>query len=178
MADLGSLFKRHARVHIAFSGGKDPLALLDLCSRWRDQLVLVWGNTGIMWPHMEQFIRGYARQYRFIEAAPELDVLSHWRLYGLPADVLPVDNALEKPRTLPKLQPWTACCAAMRVNPVIAAGIKDGMTALLHGQRQGDGAFPNHQDWGGHVLHVETVGALWEWSQDDVWRYLTERASN
>ena len=50
--DLATLFARHERAVLAFSGGKDSLVCLDLCRDYRDKLDVCWTNTGAMFPHM------------------------------------------------------------------------------------------------------------------------------
>ena len=65
--DLESLFARHDRAVLAFSGGKDSLVCLDLCRDYRDKLTLVWVNTGAMFPHMVDFVRKAAEGFNFVE---------------------------------------------------------------------------------------------------------------
>ena len=128
----------------------------------------------MMWPHMEQFIRGHRDEFRLIEASPEMDLISYWQKHGLPSDVTPVDNTLGKEGFV-KLQPHNICCANNRTLPILNAGLLDGMTALLHGQRAGE-AFSNHQAFCmGLCPEVESAGPIWEWSKAEVWSYIEAR---
>ena len=68
MPDLESLFDRHEKAVLAFSGGKDSLVCLDICRAYRDQLTVVWVNTGAMFPHMRDFVY----RQRTCQAAPRL----------------------------------------------------------------------------------------------------------
>lgn len=171
--DLADLFARHERVHLSFSGGKDSIVLADLCKPWRVQVTLIWSNTGIMWPHMVQFVRAYASQFRLIEASPKQDFRAFWGEHGLPADVVPIENALG--RRWPRLQSWTTCCWAMRTQPVLETLITECATAALHGQRLADGPLvQTHSGMWGPPAGIEVVGPLWDWSDDDVMTYIEE----
>jgi len=169
--NLARLFARHERVHLSFSGGKDSIVLADICKPWREQVTLVWANTGIMWPHMAQFIRGYVGQFKLIEVSPKQDFRAFWGEYGLPADVVPIDNALG--RKWPRLQSWITCCWAMRAQPILDALQIEGATAVLHGQRAADGALFNRHDglWN-KPAGLEIAGPIWDWSDGDVMAHI------
>jgi len=172
--DLTQYFARHARVHIAFSGGRDSVVLADLCRPWRDRVTLVWANTGLMWPHMAEFVRGYGREFRLIEAAPQRHFAQVWREDGLPADVVPVDNMLG--RRWPRIQPWISCCATLRTKTIFDAVAKDCGTLLLHGQRASDAhLFRSHDRIAGMPDELEMAGPIWSWSDIDVAAYIEHR---
>jgi 3'-phosphoadenosine 5'-phosphosulfate sulfotransferase (PAPS reductase)/FAD synthetase len=125
---------------------------------------------------MEQFIRGQRDKFRLIEASPQMDLVSYWQQHGLPSDLTPVDNALGT-KGFVKMQPHTVCCFNNRILPILNAGLLDGMTALLHGQRVSDEAFSNHQGFCmGLCPQVETAGPIWEWSKAEVWDYIMARS--
>lgn len=171
--NLSDLFTRHHRVHILFSGGKDSVVLVHLCSPWRDQVTLVWSNTGIMWPHMIQFVREYGKTYRLLEASPRKDFRTLWAENGLPSNVVPLENLMG--RAQPKMQFWTTCCKTMRMRPAAKAILADNGTAVLHGQRASDRSFqPDHQAMKAYLAEsTECAGPLWEWSDSDVMDYIT-----
>jgi len=172
--DLAGLFGRHDRVHIAFSGGRDSVVLVDLCRPWRGQVTLIWANTGMMWPHMADFVRGYGDEFHLIEAKPRRHFSEVWRADGLPADVVPVENMLG--RRWPRIQPWTSCCAALRTRPVFDAAVKDGATLLLHGQRASDAhLFRAHDNIAGMPDGLEIAGPIWDWTDIDVAAYVEHR---
>ena len=172
--DLAAIFARHERVHIAFSGGRDSLVLVDLCRRWRGQVTLVWADTGLMWPHMAEFVRGYGRDFNLIEAVPQRHFAAVWREDGLPADVVPVDNMLG--RRWPRIQPWISCCATLRTKTIFDAAVKDGATMLLHGQRASDAHLFRSHDWiAGMPDGLEMAGPIWNWSDIDVAAYVEHR---
>ncbi len=140
--DLASLFARHEKVVLGFSGGKDSLVCLHLCRDYRSQFDLCWVNTGAMFPHMETFVRKAAKGFNFVELKTDVEA---WReKYGEPADVVPVFNSLaglglEPGRPRPALQPWTACCVVNRNKPLWDYTAKSGASLFIHGQRRTDG---------------------------------------
>lgn len=169
--NLADLFARHQRVYLSFSGGKDSIVLADLCKPWRDQVTLVWANTGIMWPHMVEFIRGYAGLFKLLEGSPKQDFRAFWGEHGLPADVVPIDNAVG--RRWPRLQSWTTCCWAMRTQPLLDSLKSDGATAILHGQREADKSFcTSHDSMWGYPDGLEVAGPIWDWEDRDVMGYV------
>jgi 3'-phosphoadenosine 5'-phosphosulfate sulfotransferase (PAPS reductase)/FAD synthetase len=173
-AYLAQLLARHRRVHVAFSGGRDSVVLVDLCRSWRERVTLIWANTGLMWPHMADFVRGYGDEFRLIEAKPGRHFADVWRNDGLPADVVPVENMLG--RRWPRIQPWTSCCAALRTRPVFDAAVKDGATLLLHGQRASDAhMFRAHDNIAGMPDGLEIAGPIWDWTDIDVAAYVERR---
>lgn len=174
-AALADIFDRHERVFLAFSGGKDSLALAHLCEPWRDCLTLLWTNTGHMAPHMVEFVRGHRDRFDLIELSPDRPMFEQWRDFGTPADVIPIEHLVGIDWRAPRLQPWTACCGANRLQPVVTFAERlDGSCALLFGQRQ--------RDLGGTVAglssvlpdRIEVALPLWEWSTPDVLAYVAE----
>ena len=103
-------------------------------------------------------------------------MLDQWRVHGAPADILPLEHVEGIDWRSPRLQPWTACCGVHRVGPVLThISHLNASSALLFGQRQGDGggtvaglsaAVPNH---------VEVVLPLWDWPTSDVLAYAAEQ---
>lgn len=91
-AAIAHLFARHDRVFLAFSGGKDSLAVLHLCKPYRDRLTLLWVNTGLSGIRMTEFVRSFGDRFDLIELAPERPVEEQWREHGIPAVVLPLDH--------------------------------------------------------------------------------------
>lgn len=85
--DLASLFARHEKAVLGFSGGKDSLVVLHLCREYRDRIDVCWVNTGSMFPHMREFVRKAAEGFNFVELRTDVEA---WReKYGEPADVVP-----------------------------------------------------------------------------------------
>ena len=89
--DLAELFARHQKAILGFSGGKDSLVCMHLCQDYRDQIEVVWVNTGAMFPHMEEFVRKAAEGFNFVEL--KSDVTTWRKNFGDPADVVPTFNS-------------------------------------------------------------------------------------
>ena len=174
--DLASLFARHKKAVLAFSGGKDSLVCLHLCREFRDQLDVCWVNTGAMFPHMAEFIRKAVKGFNFVELKSDQGA---WiKQLGLPVDLVPVSNSIWRvapnsdnpnpPKTM--LQPWTSCCAKVRFAPLLEYLAQSGATLFIHGQRYSDGGgFPVTS---GPDAKVEICRPVWDWSSTDVFRYI------
>ena len=171
--NLTKLFERHQNAVLAFSGGKDSLACLHLCQDYRDNITVVWVNTGAAFPHMVEFIRRATEGFNFVEL--KSDQAAWIAQQGLPADMIPVANSIWRDPGNPKpsqtlLQPWTLCCLKLRTEPVLNYLWRSGATLLLHGQRRSDG--------GGFIIdsmpgaRVEICKLIWEWSDDDILDYI------
>ena len=173
-ADLAEIFESGRPVFLAFSGGKDSLALLRLCEPWRERLTLVWVNTGWMAPHMVEFVRGHGERYRLVELASR-DLLAFWRQYGTPADIIPIANVVDAPRRklTPYLIPWTTCCLEIRTRPLLNyMAAHDGPAVLLYGHHADDDG-PNREAFqANYPASVETVAPIWDWTDQDVFAYL------
>ncbi len=140
--DLAALFARHDKAVLAFSGGKDSLVCLDLCRDYRDKIEVCFVDTGASFPHMMEFVRKVTEGFRFVEL--KSDQAGWIKQHGLPSDLVPVANSIwrdpaapDPPKTM--LQPWTACCAKLRFEPLLAHLARSGATLFLHGQRRSDG---------------------------------------
>ncbi len=140
--DLTRLFNRHKKAVLSFSGGKDSLACLHLCRDYRDKLDVCWVNTGAMFPHMREFVYKAAEDFNLVELKSDQGA---WiRQQGFPSDMMPVVNSMwrhasapDPPQTL--LQPWTACCAKLRFQPLLEYLGRSSATLFIHGQRHSDG---------------------------------------
>ncbi len=140
--NLTRLFERHQNAVLAFSGGKDSLACLHLCRDYRDNITVVWVNTGAAFPHIEKFVHNAVKGFNFVELKSDQGA---WiKQYGLPSDMVPVANSIwrdpaapDPPQTL--LQPWTACCAKLRFEPLLEYLGRSSATLFIHGQRHSDG---------------------------------------
>ncbi|GJE29535.1 phosphoadenosine phosphosulfate reductase domain-containing protein [Methylobacterium organophilum] len=175
-AALAGIFERHQRVFLAFSGGKDSLALACLCEPWRDRLALLWVNTGYMLPAMVEFVRGHRDRYTLVELAPARPMTEQWREAGTPADIVPIEHLAGIGWREPPLQPWTTCCAANRVQPLIThAEQAGGPCALLFGQRRSDGGGTLEGLQSILPARIEVALPLWAWSTADVLAYVAEQ---
>ncbi len=171
--DLASLFARHQKAILAFSGGKDSLVCLRLCKPYRDKLTVAWVNTGAMFPHMAAFIRKATESFNFVEL--KSDQAGWIEQNGLPSDMVPVKNSIwrdggapDRPKTM--LQPWTSCCWQLRFMPLLEYLERSDATLLVHGQRRSDGGGFTCDS--GPGAKIEIIKLLWEWSERDVMDYI------
>jgi 3'-phosphoadenosine 5'-phosphosulfate sulfotransferase (PAPS reductase)/FAD synthetase len=164
----------HSRVGLAFSGGKDSLACLELLRMAGARPAMFWVNTGASVPRMEAFVRRVTEGLELIEV--RTDQRAYWRENGIPSRVIPMFNHRaglqdepEPPR--PLIVDWTSCHIALVEAPLWEAVAGSGVTLLVHGQRGDDGLVaPRHP-----FKHFRTVLPLAAWSTEDVFAFLHAR---
>lgn len=175
-------------VFIAFSGGKDSIALAHLFRPWRNRVRLLWVNTGFMAPHMVEFVRSYARDFPLTEIeGPAL--LEHWRHHGPPSEVVEVKRTLTADphaetvaahragtalETGLVVQTLRTCCDANKFGPLMQHVLAGAPCVLAFGERldesNGAAVLPQHS----LDADVVTCAPLWDWTQGDVLAYLNE----
>lgn len=160
------------RVAVLFSGGKDSMALLDLCRPYRDKLSLVWIDTGYAFPHIEEHVRKNAQGFEL--RVIKHDPVSRWFRDGLPSSIIPIDHwkgATSTPLA-PRVQPWKVCCAG-RIDDNLDLLASYGFNVLLSGQREDDaiGNFES-QTLSGLMIYAP----LWRWPEADVLAYLKDHS--
>jgi len=93
------VWKRHKNkldiFHVAFSGGKDSIVLLDLVKKAlpKDEFVVVFGDTQMEFPDTYDVVDKIEEQcksdgIRFFRAKSHMDVYDSWRLFGPPSQTL------------------------------------------------------------------------------------------
>ena len=106
------VWKRHKNkldiFHVAFSGGKDSIVLLDLVKKAlpKDEFVVVFGDTQMEFPDTYDVADKIEAQckaegIRFFRAKSHMDVFESWRLFGPPS----------------RRVRW--CCTVMKTAPVM-----------------------------------------------------------
>lgn len=80
--ELRNLAQGHSQIVLAFTGGKDSLACLELARMAGIRPALLWVNTGATLQHMDEFIRQAVEGYELIEV--RTDQRAQWREHGLP----------------------------------------------------------------------------------------------
>lgn len=107
-------------VFLAFSGGKESMALLDLCRPYEGRFRLMWMNAGFQFPHVEAMIRDLGERYGLIELSPlpEQAIADVWRERGLPSEHFAVSDVLPgEAASAVRLMPYVDCCRIVRWEP-------------------------------------------------------------
>ena len=84
--DIQEAISRQECGVLAFSGGKESCAILNMCRPFRDRLTVIWTNTSRMFPHMIEFVRSATEGFDFVEL--ESDQPAYIREFGWPADLV------------------------------------------------------------------------------------------
>jgi 3'-phosphoadenosine 5'-phosphosulfate sulfotransferase (PAPS reductase)/FAD synthetase len=170
---LTDVFSEDVPVYLAFSGGKDSLALLRLCEPYKGRFKLLWANTGFTFPHIERIVREKGADFGLVELKSDLPAI--WQQHGLPAETLSMSNWLTFEDPL-RLQPRTHCCTRAKGHPLLRFMDSHGGPAiLLMGTRRDDG----------HVLveaenrnaagdSVRIVSPIADWTADDVMKFIAK----
>ncbi len=169
---VADVMDANERVVIAFSGGKDSLAVLRLFYPYRDRVTVATADTGKMWPHMVAFIKEQCADYRL--HVVRSDQAAQWRSAGIPSRIVPVYNHAtlgfrmhaKGNRTL--MTDWTSCHHQLVDLPMhnYANGIGASIVAL--GQRDDEGYMKQPKAANGYSI-FEPIS---EWTAEIVFAYL------
>jgi 3'-phosphoadenosine 5'-phosphosulfate sulfotransferase (PAPS reductase)/FAD synthetase len=181
--NLAQIFEKHGDVFVAFSGGKDSTALVELCEPWRDRVTLVSVDMGgRIFPHMREWIESYGKRFKLHWIVT--DQAAQWQTFGLPARVVPtshVDLYQSGANATPKMQAWISCCYGLLGAPMREFMRSKGPDAvLLTAQRKSEvsaGHVPSPDVFaqGGVSNGYHTYAPLAEWSEKQVLDFLDER---
>lgn len=170
---LAAVFGRHERAFLAFSGGKESVALAHMLRPWRERVTLLWTNTGVMAAHMIEFVRAYRDHGWTLEELHSPNLAEHWQAAGTPAEVFPLANVNGEAE--PRLQPWLHCCGVIRQGPINAfLRAQDGPTCLINGQRRLDAGATVAGLKSQLPATVEVAMPLMDWSEADVMAYVAQ----
>jgi 3'-phosphoadenosine 5'-phosphosulfate sulfotransferase (PAPS reductase)/FAD synthetase len=170
---FSSLFDRHERVFLGFSGGKESITLAHMLEPWQDRVTLLWVNTGHMAPHMVEFVRNYRAKGWRLEEAASPNLFEHWQATGIPAEVFPLANITGSKS--PRLQPWLHCCQVLRTEPINAfLREQTGPCCFINGQRADDQDGATIAGLATNLPGtVEVVMPLRSWTEADVMAYVS-----
>lgn len=175
--DLDSLYSRHDKVALMFSGGKDSIACLHLLEKYLDKTIVVWVNMGANFPEIEEFmdgVRSIVPNFLEIKTNQPASIEAN----GYPVDVLPMAYSFlgqacttEKPI---KLRSFFDCCNENYWTPCELKIRELGITAVIRGQRDDEairGPIKSGSIWEG----VEYMFPIQDWSLAKVNEYLQEK---
>ena len=172
---LDHLLVRHEKAILQFSGGKDSLAILNLCKNHLDRILVVHLDTGARLPHMGSFIREAVERVggtlKIIK--PEISQLDSIRLFGLPVDIAPLRKTIgyKSFRDNPvKIQTSIDCCYRVRWAPMEAFMNEYKPTLLITGKKKEDKAIT--QASGSVYNGVESFLPIDNWTNQEVMDYL------
>lgn len=165
------------RTALAFSGGRDSWACLWLNADRLHEIAVIWVNPGKGLPEQLASIeRARAMCRHFYEVKTDRDAQN--ALYGLPADVVPVNwTALGQMVSGPKpvmVQSYLDCCLENIMRPIHAKALELGVQEVICGQRNDEAMKSPAQD-GQIVDGLVRRFPLAAWSKADVMAYLEAR---
>ncbi|WP_289077494.1 phosphoadenosine phosphosulfate reductase family protein [uncultured Parasutterella sp.] len=173
---IEGIFQRHEEVILFYSGGKDSLALLLRLKPYWNRVNVVWVDTGNQFPEVIEHMG------KVMSMVPHFTTLrgnipEYFLKNGFPVDVVPTRYTRfgqfafgEKPLTVCSR---FDCCNANIWAPMRAylAAVKP--TCVLRADRQTERIKgPENEDG------IEFVFPIWEWTDEQVWRYLQGEAGD
>lgn len=163
----------HAKVALAYSGGKDSLACVYLLRNDLDRITVYHVDTGDELPEMREAVAAVeAMVPHFVRVVT--DVASWIAANGIPSDLVPhsahqLGQIMGEGRV--RLAARYDCCQANRAGALYDRIRADGNTLLISGVRQDDmRVMPAHD--GDVVEGIESYYPLEGWSTADVLSYL------
>lgn len=174
---MEDFYKRHQKVALMFSGGKDSIACLNLIDKYLEKTVVVWVNTGANFPEIIEYmeeVKSYVPLFLEIKTnQPEVI-----KTKGYPVDVLPLNyselgQACTSDKSI-KLRSYFDCCAENFWWPCNNRMKEMGITGIIRGQRLSE----SHKSpvKSGNVLDgIEYLFPIENWSDSEVFRYLESK---
>jgi len=172
---ITAALNRHTRAALYLSGGKDSLATLYVMRPWWNRLTVVWLDTGDAPQETHQLMAAVkAMVPTFMRvAADQPGVIA---TDGIPVDLSVPEMAGQYGEWMSqagvKFQPRYECCSKVLWKPLHAAIEEAGFTLLIRGQKSTDPVRPNSKN-GETYGAFELLFPINEWSDDDVFAYLT-----
>jgi phosphoadenosine phosphosulfate reductase len=155
--------------HVAFSGGKDSLVLLDLAKKAlpKGSFVVVFGDTGMEFPDTYDAIKKtkqqcFEEEIPFYIAKSHLDPKESWKIFGPPSRVLR----------------W--CCSVHKSTPQMLkmreiTGKEDYSGLAFVGVRAHESATRSEYDYfneGKKIKGQFSHNSILEWTSAEVWLYI------
>lgn len=169
---MNTLFDRHQRVAFHFSGGRDSTAALYLMRPYWDRMTVYHLDTCDQFPETAAVVQRVAQDVPLVRVVS--DVPAFRATHGLPSDLTPADNTLlgrAVTANAVKIIGSYDCCTRARMLPMHERMMKDGITAIIRGQRGTDYEAPLAAS-GQVVAGVELCFPIHDWTAERVMAYL------
>lgn len=174
--DYSRVFDKHAKVALQLSGGKDSLAVLHMMRPWWDRLCVYWLNPGDPFPETVELMRlisSVVPNFKEVQGRQK-EIIS---ADGWPSDIVPIKwtsdgQTIFGPQPF-KVQGRLHCCWRSLMSPMHERMVADGVTCIIRGKRSEE-ADKSPSRTGDIIDGIELVYPLWDWTENDVMRYLTE----
>jgi len=136
-------------IGLAFSGGKDSWACLQLYKDQLKDITVLWVNTGKNFPELLESIN-LAKEMcpNFVEINTDKDTQN--ALYGIPSDIVPCSHTAYGEtvtgKVNQKIQAYFQCCYDNISAPLNAKAKELGITHMIRGNRKDEGHLSSHSD--------------------------------
>jgi len=176
---MEDILKRHDKIALQLSGGRDSIACLYLLRPYWDRITVYWLNTDAPFPEtvalMEKvramvphFVELHGNQPQVIEQL------------GIPSDIVPASHTLmgrlAGESTGPLIQDRHTCCATVVMMPLHKRMQEDGVTLVIRGQRDADKLKAPIKS-GVVIEGVEYLFPIEDWSSKQVMTYLQSQGA-
>ena len=136
-------------IGLAFSGGKDSWACLQLYKNQLKDITVLWVNTGKNFPEaLESVNLAKMMCPNFIEIKVDRDAQND--AYGLPSDIVPCANTAYGETITGKVeqrvQTYFSCCYENISRPLNDKARELGITHMIRGNRKDEGHLSSHND--------------------------------
>lgn len=166
-----SILQGHDKIALAFSGGKDSLAVAHLLRPHWDRMTFYHVDAGDLLPEVQDIVAEYESMVpSFVRVRS--DARAFMEQFGLPSDLVPhtaTPVGLVIGGTL-GLVPRYDCCGHNLWMPMHNRMVADGVTLVIRGTKRADmKKLPNENMKG---EHYEVWLPLLEWTHTQVFSYL------
>lgn len=170
------VIKKHSKIALQFSGGRDSFAVLHLMRPYWDRLTVYHLNSGNQYPEVTAAVQRVAEMvpnFKEIEGS----VKHVHDIVGWPSDLVPVENTKFAHQYAGKrkdvLIDRYTCCFLAIMRPMHEAMVQDGITLIIRGQRNDDADIGPMRS-GSKANGFEFLFPIEDWSAKQVMRYLKE----
>ena len=165
--------KRHERIALQFSGGKDSIACLLLLAEHLGNITVYHLDSGDSFPETREFVHEVAESVPHFVTVPGR-VKDVGAQYGIPSDIVPCGSSwagqLAGDTDRPMLSRYECCFMSIQ-QPMHERMVEDGITLIIRGQKNSDthnGPYRN----GDSAAGFEFLYPLEDWTDEDVFDYL------